>query len=200
MMRIGQFIKVLVLSVLVFTGCTPLQSSQTPGTTPLVTSVPATTTPTPSKQITATPAGLKSSPTPMPTGQTPATNGWQQYHNPNWGIKIAYPPDWSAQVNNGEVIFKSTSGETIRLDHIQAGDLSTQDFLNQNQLPNTRCINGENAGNVQYRSCFDTIAFSTTAYLVITPSQGSPQFFTLSTFERGDLNIFNAMLASIRVS
>lgn len=199
-MRIGQLIKVWVLSVLVFTGCTPLQSSQAPGTTPLPTSVPATTTATPSKHRSTPPASPKSSPTSMPTGQTLATNGWQKYHNPDWGITIAYPPGWSAQVNNEEVIFKSPGGETISLDHIRAGNLTTQDFLNQNQLPNTRCINGENAGNVQYRSCFDTIAFSTTAYLVITPSQGSPRFFTLSTFERGDLNIFNAMLASIHAS
>lgn len=116
------------------------------------------------------------------------------------GISIAYPADWSAAENNGEVTFTSPSGDVIHLDQIQASDLSPQDFLDQNQLPNTRCTSGKTPQSVQYRSCFDTIAFSTSAYLVINPPQGSAKYFTLSTFARGDLDVFNAMLDSFKAA
>jgi hypothetical protein len=116
------------------------------------------------------------------------------------GISIAYPTNWSATENNGEVTFTSPSGEVIHLDQFQASDLSPQEFLDQNQLPNTRCSSGKNPQGVQYRSCFDTIAFSRSAYLVISAPQGSPKYFTLSTFARGDLDVFNAMLASIQAT
>jgi hypothetical protein len=195
-----QLIKVLVISTLILAGCTPVKPTGTPAITPPGIVLTGTNLATPHSQM-ATPAETHSPPQAILTGQAPqGIAGWQQYVSANMKITIAYPSDWSATENNGEVAFTSPAGGTIRLDQIQASNLSPQGFLDQDQLPNTRCSSGENSQGVQYRSCLDTIALSMTAYLVINPPQGSTQFFTLSTFERGDLDIFNAMLASFHAS
>jgi hypothetical protein len=199
-MRMKRLLKVLALFLIMLAGCTPLKTSGTAATSSPGAAPATIYPPIPTSSIT-TSAGSMSSPTPTLTGHTPpATNGWQQYQNAGWGITVAYPMNWSVSENNGEVIFKAPAGGIIRLDQIQANNLSPQDFLNQDQLPNTRCRSGENPDGVQYRSCFDTIALSTTAYLVISPPQGPAQFFTLSTFERGNLDVFDSMLASFHPS
>jgi hypothetical protein len=200
MMRIEQLMNVLVLSLFVLAGCTPVK----PTGTAVVTQQSAASTealPSTANSQTATPTEASSSPQETPTGQaSQAIAGWQQYHSSDMGIKIAYPAGWSAAENKGEVTFTSPGGDVIYLDQVQANGLSPQDFLDQNQLPNTHCSSGKNPQGVQYRSCFDTIALSTSAYLVINSTQGSPQFFTLSTFDRGGLDIFNAMLASFQTA
>jgi hypothetical protein len=200
MLKVKQLINLSVLSLFVLAGCTSVQpTNETVATAPEVTPT-ATNSPT-SKSQTAIPIGTSGPPQPTPTSQpAQSTSGWQQYTNANMGVSIAYPTDWSATENNSEVTFTSPSGDVIQLDQIQANDLSPQDFLDQNQLPNTRCSSGKNPKGIQYRSCFDTIAFSTSAYLVINTPQGSPKYFTLSTFARGDLDIFNAMLASFKAA
>jgi hypothetical protein len=200
MKRFKKRILVWALSLFVLAGCTSVKPTTMTTPSPADNTPTATNLPIPNSQIT-TPTEAAGSPPTTPTNQPPqATPGWQQYHSTNLGITIAYPAGWSAPENNGEVTFTSTGGGVIHLDQIQANNLSAQDFLNQNQLPNTRCNSGENSYGVQYRTCFDTIALSTTAYLVVNPAQGSTQFFTLSTFERGNLEVFDAMLASFHAS
>lgn len=183
-----------MFSFFVLTACTSIKPSGTAGATQqsaIPTGIAATP---PNSQIT-TPT--QATPTIQPQQGIP---GWQQYQSANLGISIAYPAGWSAAENEGEVAFTAPGGANILLDQVQASDLSPQDFLNQNQLPNTRCSSGKNSYGVQYHTCFDTIALSTTAYLVINPTQGSTKFFTLSTFTRGNLDVFNAMLASFHAS
>jgi hypothetical protein len=196
MLRFKKLINVLVFSLFVLAGCMPVKPNGTASVTQQSAASTTTVPSTPNNPM-ATPTEAASSSPATPTGQPPqATTGWQQYTSANLGITIAYPSDWSETENKGEIAFTSPGGNTIYLDPIQTGDLSAQDFLNQSQLPNTRCSSGKNSYGVQYRSCFDTIALSTTAYLMVTPSQGSTQFFALSTFTRGGLDVFNAMLAS----
>lgn len=197
-MQIKKLITALVLSFFVLSGCTSVKPTETTAP-PLTDNTPtATSLPTPNSQM-ATPVPAQNTPLATSTGQLPqGTPGWQQYHSANLGITIAYPTGWSAVENNGEATFTSPGGEAIYLVVFQANNLSTQDFLNQNELPNTRCSSGDNPQGVQYRTCFDTIALTTTAFLVITPAQGPAQFFTLSTFARGNPDVFNAMLASFQ--
>jgi hypothetical protein len=178
MTRFKKRILVMALSLFVLAGCTSVKPTTTTTPTPAGNTPTATNLPTPNSQL------------------SQATPGWEQYQSANLGISIVYPAGWSATENEGEVAFTAPGGDTILLDQVQASDLSPQDFLNQNQLPNTRCSSGENSYRVQYRTCFDTIALSTTTYLVLNPAQGSPQFYTLSAFRRGDIDVFDAMLAS----
>ena len=200
MLKVKHLINVLALSLFVLSGCTSVKPTNGTATTPPDTTPTATNTPTTNSQ-TDIPTGTFSSPQPTMTSQpSQSTAGWEQYTNANMGISIAYPTNWSATESNSEVTFTSPSGDVIHLDQVQASDLSPQDFFDQNQLPNTRCTSGETPQGIQYRSCFDTIAFSTSAYLVINSSQGSPKYFTLSTFNRGDLDVFNAMLDSFKAA
>ena len=200
MLKVKYLINVLALSLFVLSGCTSVKPNNKTTATPPET-IPTATNSTATNSQTAIPTGTFSSPQPTMTSQpSQSTAGWQQFASAGMGISIAYPADWSAAENNGEVTFTSPSGDVIHLDQIQASDLSPQDFLDQNQLPNTRCTSGKTPQSVQYRSCFDTIAFSTSAYLVINPPQGSAKYFTLSTFARGDLDVFNAMLDSFKAA
>jgi hypothetical protein len=200
MLKVKQLINVLVLSFFVLASCTSgTPSTETTATQPDIT--PAVTNSPTSNSQTAIPTGASGSRQLTPTSQPPqSTAGWQQYTNGNMGITIAYPAGWLVTENDSDVTFTSPSGDVIHLDQIQANDLSPQDFLDQNQLPNTRCSSGKNPQGVQYRSCFDTIAFSTSAYLVIIAPQGSPKYFTLSTYARGDLDVFNSMLDSFKAA
>jgi hypothetical protein len=188
--RINQLLTIWGLSIFVLASCTAANPTGAAATTAGAAAT-QTTPATPNNQA---PNLIETQPSSL------ATAGWGQYVSTNMQIAIAYPPDWSVTENNGEVIFTSPGGATIRLDQVQAGGMSPQDFLNQDQLPNTRCSSGENPDSVQYRSCFDTVAFSTTAYLVINSPQGSPRFFTLSAFARSDLGVFDTMLASSHAS
>jgi hypothetical protein len=200
MTRFKKLIFVWVLSLFVLTACISIKPTGTAGGTQQSAASTGVAATPPNHQVT-TPTQAAGSPQATPTSQPrQVTPSWQQYQSTNLGITITYPAGWSATENQGEVAFESPVGDTILLDQIQANDLSPQDFLNQNQLPNTRCSSGKNSYGVQYRTCFDTIALSTNAYLVINPTQGSTQFFTLSTLRRGDLDVFNAMLASFHAS
>jgi hypothetical protein len=200
MLKIKQFLYVLVLFLFVLAGCISVKpTKESPATLPGVDQT--ATNPPISKGQTARPTGTSGSPKSTPTSQpSQSTGDWQQFTSASMGISIAYPTNWSATESNSEVTFTSPSGVVIHLDQVQASDLSPQDFLDQNQLPNTRCTSGKTPQGIQYRSCFDTIAFSTSAYLVINSSQGSPKYFTLSTFNRGDLDVFNAMLDSFKAA
>jgi hypothetical protein len=200
MLKVKQLLNVLVLSFFVLAGCTSVKpSNETTATLPDITPT-ATNSPTTNSQ-TAIPTGATGSPQSTPTSQpSQLTAGWQQYTSATMGISIAYPTDWTVAENNSAVTFTSPSGDVIQLDQIQANNLSPQDFLDQNQLPNTRCSSGKNPQGIQYSSCFDTIAFSTSAYLVVDAPQGSPKYLTLSTLARGELDIFNSMLDSFKAA
>lgn len=200
MLKVKLLMKVLVLSLFMLADCTSVRSTDETAT-PQPDNIPTATNSAATKGQTAIPTNTSGSHQLTPTSQPKQlTAGWQQYSNTTMGISIDYPTNWSATENNSEVTFTSPSGDVIHLDQVQASGLSPQEFLDQNQLPNTRCSNGKNPQGVQYRSCFDTIALSRSAYLVIKPLQGSPKYFTLSTFARGDLDVFNAMLASFQAA
>jgi hypothetical protein len=199
-MQIKKLIYMLVLTIIVLAGCTTAKPAGTTAAPPPGIASATTNPPGPESQ-TSTPAQAQNTPAVTPTSQlAPETAGWQQYHSADLGITIDYPTGWTAAENKSEVTFTSPGGVNIRLDPIQSVNLSPQDFLDQNQLPNTRCTSGKNPPGVEYRSCFDTIAMSTTAFLVVTSTQAPAKFFTLSTFGRGNVDVFNTMLASFHPS
>lgn len=176
---------------LVLASCTSASSTgatSVPGMTLPATQAGSIPNPSPTLQASGSPKAESSS-------QVPAT--WQVFHDSKSNISLAYPPDWTVGENAGQIIFQGAAGESITLESSNASGLSVQDFLNQDQLPNTRCNEDTNPDGIRYRTCFDTLSFGTIVYLVVEPPQGQPQFYTLTTYQIGAENVLAEMLATI---
>jgi hypothetical protein len=132
-----------------------------------------------------------------PTALSPG--GWKTYVNANWHVAVDYPPDWSARENATMVTFTAPTGAAIQLAPVGTGALSPEDFINNQDLPNTRCTSKANAHGINARVCFDTIAFSTDAEFIMRASNGPERLLSLSMGRRtGDPQVFDSMLASVR--
>ncbi len=191
-------LKLMTLLPLVFAGCSPITSSNA-APTAIKTTVPPLEITAAATLPVATPLNSEISPTNTPGGQAyqrPA--GWELYQDGDLRILLAYPTGWVVGEQGSEIVFQGPGADRISLEKVDAGGLSLQEFLDQNQLPNTRCTNGTNPFGVAFQSCFDTLAFSTTVFLVISPPQGNTQLFSLSTFQRGSQDILEEMTASFQ--
>lgn len=111
---------------------------------------------------------------------------------------MKYPPNWSVEEGDNYITFTSQSGNEIELASVNTDSLTPQEYLAQHQLPNTRCSNSTNPNGIDIRTCFDTIAFSTTAYFSPPSSQGSPKLLSLTLLDRQDMQVFNDMLDSLK--
>lgn len=133
-----------------------------------------------------------------PTISSPV--GWKTFTSENLHVAVDYPPDWSVSEQATGAIFTSPRGAMIGLALIETGDLSPEDFAGEIQMPNTRCSSTTNPYGVTARICFDTISFSYVANLVVKSAAGSTRLLSLAIHGRGDLQVFNAMMASVRPS
>ena len=124
--------------------------------------------------------------------------GWKTFVSATLSVTVDYPPDWSVREEATGVTFTSAQGATIHLDRIETGVLSAEDFLHEHWLPHTRCSARTNAYGIAARVCFDTLAGSYTADFVVKTPHGPAQLLSLAMPSRGDLAMFNAMLASVR--
>ena len=124
--------------------------------------------------------------------------GWKTLMSTTLPVMVDYPPDWSAREEATGVTFTSAQGATIHLMRIESGVLSAEDFWQEHWLPHTRCSARTNAYGVAARVGFDTLAGSSTADFVVKASHGPAQLLSLAMRSRGDLAMFNAMLASVR--
>ncbi len=96
------------------------------------------------------------------------------------------------------VTFVSPQGATIQLAPVETNGLSPEDWLNREQLPNTRCSQRTNEHELAVQVCLDTLSFTRTANFVIS-SSGTTRLLTLMTIGKGgNAAIFNAMVASLR--
>jgi hypothetical protein len=98
------------------------------------------------------------------------------------------------------VTFTSPSGISIQLAKVDTGSLSPEEFLSENQIPNTRCSTSVNSYSTQVFICFDTISGSYTADFVVTLSQGTKQLLSMSMLRKGDLQVFEEMAGSVHPS
>jgi hypothetical protein len=124
--------------------------------------------------------------------------GWKTFVSATLPVAMDYPPDWSVRQEATGVTFTSAQGATIHLNRIETGVLSAEDFWHEHWLPHARCSARTNAYGIAARVCFDTLAGSYTADFVVNASHGPAQLLSLAMPNRGDLAMFNAMLASVR--
>jgi hypothetical protein len=97
------------------------------------------------------------------------------------------------------VIFTPAQGASIQLAPVDPGGLPPEDYLNQQQLPNTRCSTTTNAYGLSVRDCLDTLSGSHSAYLILTSAQGPARLVVLTALRRADLQVFQAMIESVRL-
>jgi hypothetical protein len=156
---------------------------------------PTATTPT-SAAPTSTPRKLdEGSNLPTPT----SSSGIKTYDNADWHVAVDYPADWSVRDDSGVVTFLSPSGAVVRLGSVTTGGLTPEDFLNNADLPNTRCTSQANTHGITARVCFDSISFSTGAEFIVKSPIDPELLLELSTNRRtGDLQVMQEMLASVR--
>ena len=197
----------LILGLLIFAiiGCSSAAGATVPS--PSVTGAPTLAPSLTPEQATAAPTTTPVTPTgASPNASTasilptPAlTTGWETYTNARWHVALDYPPDWSVHETSTEVTFASPRAQSVQLALISSGNLSPEDLLNNNDLPNTRCTSQTNTHGLTASVCFDTIAFSMIAQFIVKPANGPEQLLALSTSRRtGDLQVFAAILASTR--
>ena len=157
-------------------------------------------TSTPTRQVINTPSSPSATtiPTVAPAGTLFA--GGKTFISSIWQVAVDYPPDWSVREDAAGVVFRSPQGAMILLASVETGGLSPEDFLSERQLPNTRCSSSTNAYGVTARVCFDTIASSYDASIVLKSAAGGARLLSWSTRTRlqSDLQVFNAMVASVR--
>jgi hypothetical protein len=126
------------------------------------------------------------------------SDDWKTFRSETLHVALEYPPDWSAHEQAAGATFTPAHGAIIQLALIETGDFSPEEFLNEHQLPNTRCSSSKNAHDVAVRTCLDTLSGNRTAYFVLNPPQGAARLLALTVFRRGDLQVFQAMVASLR--
>ncbi len=203
-----------LLAVFAIAGCSnatalPLPASAPAGATPdrAPTHTRATSQPgpifgptpsVPAPDVRAAPLIASPAPTTAPASAPPA--GWQTFVSASLRVALDYPADWSVSEQATGAFFTSSHGASIVLAQMDTGELSVEDFLSQNALPNTRCSSSVNTHSVTARVCFDTIAFTYTADLLINSLDGSPQLISLSMQGRGERPVFDAMIASARLA
>lgn len=148
------------------------------------------------------PTKVLTSPTnvPMPTAASspslPGT-GWKTFVSVNLRVAVDYPPDWSVSEQENGVSFTSPSGVLIQLVKIETGGLSPEEFLKENQLPNTRCSTSMDSYGIKVLVCFDTISDSYSANFIMTLSQGTPQLLSMAMLRKGGLKVFDKMVRSV---
>jgi hypothetical protein len=175
-----------VLIAITLVSCTPGRSESTLTVKPNPTNTLALPT-----NASTPPAAL--SPSLPPTG-------WKTFVSDNLAVTIDYPPDWSVNELASGVTFTSPSGISIQLAKVDTGSLSPEEFLSENQIPNTRCSTSVNSYSTQVFICFDTISGSYTADFVVTLSQGTKQLLSMSMLRKGDLQVFEEMAGSVHPS
>ena len=175
----------LILTLIILAGC-----SQAGNVSPM------TVTPNPTNTQ-SLPMGT-STPIAALSKSSPGTE-WKTFNSTNWQVALDYPPDWSVSERASGVSFTSQTDVVIQLTKIETGGLSPEEFLKENQLPNTRCTTSVNSYGIDVLDCLDTISGSYSADFVIKPPQGTPQLLSLAMLGKGDLQVFDKMVDSIRL-
>jgi hypothetical protein len=134
------------------------------------------------------------------TGGLPALPlaDWKPFASKNLQVTINHPPDWSVKEQANGISFTSPEGTLIQLLLVGKGDLSSNGLVYDNDLPDTRCSSATNTHGVTIRLCLDALAESRTANFILKPPDGPARIFSLLTGSRGNVQVFDAMIASIR--
>jgi hypothetical protein len=158
----------------------------------LPTALPKTTSTSP---VPPTAAGAASS-----TPVLSAAEGWRTFTSATLQVAVDYPADWSAAEQSGTVVFKSPQGGQVIMGLMDTGNLTPEDFLRANELPNTRCEERTNANGLKAQVCFDTLAKSYSASIAMELPDGAKQLLSLAAKQSGDRRAFDLMLESVRIA
>ena len=132
------------------------------------------------------------------TSTTGPRADWKAFVSKSLQVVLDYPSDWSVTESPTGAVFTAPDGATVLLGAIDTGVLSPEEFQLENQLPNTRCASSMNRHGLTVRFCFDTVSFAYAADFVIRPPRGTPRLLALAMGKRGDLQVFRAMIESLR--
>jgi len=157
------------------------------------------TTVTPNSTNTLVLSTETSTPTAVSPTFLPGT-GWKTFVITNLQVAVDYPSDWLVSKQATGVSFISRSGTVIQLTKIDTGGLPPEEFLRDNQLPNTRCSTNANNYGIKVLSCLDTLTGSYSADFVMIHSQEGTQLLSITMLRKGDLQVFDRMVESIRPS
>lgn len=182
--------------VLVLSGCSGASASSS-GSTPQPGKATASV---PSPAASSTPESTtiaSGSPTVMPGASVPAN--WKEFTSKGFQVKLSYPANWTVKETQSGVDLSSPQGVMILLAQVATGGLSAEQFLNQNQLPNTRCTPSSNPHGLQVITCFDTIARSYSGYVVVRTPQGNTELLSLDLNQTSEVQNFETIIASLQV-
>lgn len=168
-----------------------LSTSQVASSTPEATETPGLS-PTASLKATET-QGL--TPTASPKVTVPAD--WKQFTSKSLQVSLSYPGNWTVKETKSQVDLSSPQGVMILLAPVATGELTAEQYLNQNQLPNTRCTPSTNPHGLTVVTCFDTIARSYTAYVVVKTASGTTELLSLSLDQISKIQTFETIISSI---
>ncbi len=145
--------------------------------------------------------GTRPGPAKGPAGPAKDEVGRVTFVSRSLGVALDHPSDWTVSEQASEAIFRSPQGVVIRLAQIASASSSAavaaSDDASLEGLPNTRCSSLTNTHGVEFRTCLDTISRSYTSEFVLG-SEGSARRLSLSMARRLDLQVFNALVASVR--
>jgi hypothetical protein len=201
--------KILVISVafsLVVAGCSPAVSTggeTTDGASGLSsTAIVIKATDTPASQsagsssssqplaVTVRPPAILLGPsqTPPIPGSTPlplSPSGWLTFTSLILKVKVDYPADWAVTIGADGATFTSPSGQKILL---QSGESPTS----QN------CTTLTNVSGQTAKVCSDSTSGLYSATFGMSSAGGSSPAVTLSTTDQASLDVYKAMINSVR--
>jgi hypothetical protein len=146
-------------------------------------------------EVTSVPLRFSSELRGLPTS-SPAT--WKPFSSNNLQVMISHPVDWSVKEQQNSIAFTSPDGAVTQLVLIGKSDVSSNGLIYDNDLPDTDCSVATNAHGVTIRACHDKRAESCTASFILQSRDSQARIFSLLTGSRSNMQVFEAMLASIR--
>jgi hypothetical protein len=170
----------------------------TPAAAGAVTTTPAEPFLTPAPPVGLTPAPVSPTPNPTPPGPAGSPAAWRVYSSQTWHLTLEYPGNWTVREASEGTTFASPAGATIQLAPVDTAGRSPDQYLRDNDLPNTRCTLQTNAYGVKERTCLDTIAGSRLVMFLVPWPDGSTRLFALQAGRRSDASTLEQMADTIR--
>ncbi len=128
----------------------------------------------------------------------PVLSDWTPFNSSELQLAINHPVDWSVKEQRNSVVFTSPDGLLTQLTLMGKGNLSPEGLIYDDDLPDARCSTDTNAHGITVRICIDRSAESRVASFIMNAPDGEARLFSLLTGNRGSLQVFEGMVASIR--
>ena len=120
---------------------------------------------------------------------SPPLEGWQTFTDHDLGISIDYPADWSLDQEAESVKFISPQGQIILLQTAKIDEQNGQ-----------TCASLINSYGMTVDTCVNTATSTYSANFNLAAANLSTQWLTLSTANREALDVYKAMLNSVRLT